>query len=61
MHHNLKDQKYIIILASVKMEINIAKLRINSHELHCEIKLSLIPKSKVYYSCGKCKDENKYC
>ena len=33
---NLQDQNYLFVLPSVKKEINIAKIRTNSHELHSE-------------------------
>ena len=33
---NLEDQKYLSVLASTKKTINIAKIRMNSHELHSE-------------------------
>ena len=32
----LEDQKYFSVLTSSKKEINIAKIRTNSHELHSE-------------------------
>ena len=32
----LEDQKYLYVLASSKKKINIAKIRMNSHELHSE-------------------------
>ena len=32
----LEDQKYLSILTSSKKKINIAKIRMNSHELHSE-------------------------
>ena len=33
---NLEDQKYLSILTSSNKKINIAKIRMNSHELHSE-------------------------
>ena len=33
---NLEDQKYLFGLTSSKKNINIAKIRTNSHELHSE-------------------------
>ena len=32
----LEDQKYLFVLTSSKKKINIAKIRMNSHELHSE-------------------------
>lgn len=33
---NLEDQKYLSILTSVEKKISVAKIRINSQELHSE-------------------------
>jgi hypothetical protein len=42
---NLEDQKYLFVLISVKKRINIAKIRINYHELHSELGPRTIPKT----------------
>ena len=41
---NLEDQNYLSVLTSVKKKINIAKIRINSRELHSETGRWSIPK-----------------
>jgi hypothetical protein len=41
---NLEDQNYLFVLTSVKKKISIAKIRINSHELHSETGHWSIPK-----------------
>jgi len=42
---NLEDQKYLLVLTSTKKTINIAKIRMNSHELHSETGSWTIPKT----------------
>ena len=41
---NLEDQKYLLVVTSSRKKINIAKIRMNSHELHSETKCWSIPK-----------------
>ena len=41
---NLEDQKYVSILISIEKKTNIAKIRMNSHELQSETKEWKIPK-----------------
>ena len=36
---NLVQQKYLFVLASIKMEINISKIRKNLHKLHSETRI----------------------
>jgi len=42
---NLEDQKYLSVLTSSKKKINIAKIRMNSHELHSERGRWTVPKT----------------
>jgi len=41
----LEDQKYLSILTSSKKKINIAKIRMNSHDLHSETGRWEVPKT----------------
>lgn len=41
---NLKDQKCLYVLTSINKKTNIAKIRMNSHELHSETQCWTIPK-----------------
>ena len=42
---NLEDHKYLSVVTSSQKKINIAKIRMNSHELHSEIGHCSIPKT----------------
>ena len=61
---NLEDQNYLFGLPSVNKKINIAKIRIDSHELHSETEYWSIPKTpwdeRVCHLCDtkKVEDEN---
>ena len=39
----LEDQKYLFVLTSSKKKINIAKIRMNSHDLHSETDHWIVP------------------
>ena len=41
----LQDQKYLYVLTNSKKKTNIAKIRMNSHELHSEIGRWAVPKT----------------
>ena len=41
----LEDQNYLFVLTSSKKKINIAKIRMNSHELHGETGRLVVPKT----------------
>ena len=41
----LEDKKYISVLTSSKNKINIANIRMNSHELHSETGRWTVPKT----------------
>ena len=41
----LEDQKYLSVLTSSKKKINIAKIRMNSYELHSELGRWKVPKT----------------
>ena len=62
----LKDQKYFSILTSSKKKINIAKIRMNSHELHSETSRWAVPKTpwmeRIYHLCENMniEDENHF-
>jgi len=66
IYHNLEVQKYIFVLTSSKMKINIAKIRTKSHELHSEMGCCTIPKTPwVERTCHLCettsiKDESHF-
>ena len=51
----LEDQKYLFVLTSSKKNINIAKIRTNSHELHRETGSWRVPKTpwveRIYHLC----------
>ena len=42
---SLEDQKYLFVLTSSKKKISIAKIRMNSHELHSETCPWEVPKT----------------
>ena len=52
---NLVDQKYLSVVTSSWKKLNIAKIRMNSHELHSETGRWSIPKTtwakKVFHLC----------
>jgi hypothetical protein len=66
INFNLEDQNYLSVLPSVKKKIRIAKIQINSHELHSETWRWLIPKTpwneRVCHLCDtkKVEDENHF-
>ena len=45
INHTLEDRKYLFVLTSSKKTINIAKIRMNSHELHSETGRWIVPKT----------------
>ena len=63
---NLEDQKYLSVIISSQKEINIAKIRTNSHELHNETRRWSIPKTpRAERVCHLCEfmsveDENHF-
>jgi hypothetical protein len=61
---NLEDQKYLVVLKSVKKTISIAKLRTNSPELHSEIGCCKIPKTPwkeiIYHICDTKRVEDEF-
>ena len=59
INHTLEDQKYLSVLTSSKKKINIAKIRMNSHELHSETGRWAIPKTPwVERICHICENRN---
>jgi hypothetical protein len=60
---NLEDKKYLFVLTTIKKKINIAKIRINSKELHSEIGHWTIPKTLwveiICYLCDTKRVENQ--
>ena len=60
---NLEDQNYLYVLTSVKKNINIAKIRTNSHKLHSETGHWSIPKmpldERVCHLCDTKKVEDE--
>ena len=59
INHTLEDKNYLCVLTSSKKKINIAKIRMNSHELHTETRRSTIPKTPwVERICHLCENRN---
>jgi hypothetical protein len=60
---NLEDQKYLSVITSLKKKINIAKIRMNSHELHSETGCWTIPKTswdeRICHLCDTKKVEDE--
>ena len=55
----LEDQKYLSVLTISKKKINMAKIRMNSHELHSEIGHWVVPKTPwVERICHLCENMN---
>ena len=63
---NLEDQKYLSILTSVEKKINMAKIRINSQELHSEIvhwtiyKMTWVERMCLLYDTERVEYENNF-
>ena len=63
---NLEDHKYLLVLTSSRKKINIAKIRMNSHELHSKIERWSIPKTpwveRIFHLCESMsvEDENHF-
>ena len=56
---NLEDQKYMSVLNISKRKINIAKIRMNSHELHSETSRWKVPKTPwMERFCHLCENTN---
>ena len=66
INRNLEDRKYLSIVTSSQKKINIAKIRMNSHELHRETGCWSIPTTpwskRVFHLCGSMsvEDENHF-
>ena len=66
INSNLEDENYLLVVTSSRKKINIAKIRMNSHELHSETRRRSIPKTpwaeKVCYLCESMsvEDENHF-
>jgi len=60
---NLEDQKYLYVLASPNKKVNIAKIRMNLHELHSETRRWTIPKTpwveRICHLCETMSVENE--
>ena len=55
----LEDQKYLFVLTSSRKKINIAKIRMNSHELYSETGRWTVPKTPwVERICRLCENRN---
>ena len=55
----LEDQKYLSLLTSSKKKINIAKIRMNSNELHSEMGCWVVPKTTwMERICHLCENMN---
>ena len=55
----LQDQKYLYVLTSSKKKNNIAKIRMNSHEIHNETRHCVVPKTPcVERICNFCENMN---
>ena len=63
INHNLEDQNYLFVLTSIKKKIHIAKIRMNSHELHREIGRRTFHKTSwaesIYHLCETMSIEDK--
>jgi len=63
---NLEDQKYLSVITSSQKKINIAKIRMTSHELHSETRRWSIPKTpwaeRICHLCESIsvEDENHF-
>ena len=66
LNPNLEYYKYLSMVTTSWKKINIAKIRMKSHELHSETWLWFIPKTpweeKVFHVCGSMsvEDENHF-
>ena len=66
INHTLEDQKYLSVLTGSKKKINIAKIRMNSNELHSEIGHWTAPKTpwveRIWHLCENMniEDENNF-
>ena len=65
-HINLEDQKYLLVVTNSRKKINIAKIRMTSHELHSETRRWSIPKTpwaeRICHLCESIsiEDENHF-
>ena len=60
---NLENQKHNFVLTSTKKNINIAKIRTNSHELHSQTGCWAVPKTpwveRIFHLCENMNIENE--
>ena len=62
----MEDHKYLLVVTSSQKKINIAKIRMNSHEFHSETRHWSIPKipweERVWHVCESMniEDENRF-
>ena len=55
----LENQKYLLFLTSSKKKINIAKVRMNFHEIHSEMGRWVVPKTPwIERICHLCENMN---